>query len=186
MVKLNCPTPGVLMGASVGARASTEATASSPPGVSAVITLSAEQTVRSDPTDLARPARRDRIPTLLIGARQDPLNEGFAPVLLRAVGSRDKQAPILPGLDHGTALLTGENGPRVRASIFGFVSRSTHPPRSNAHSPTSARRPGKSAHQSRQRHRALQDRGRMGKNAGSEPGTSRHRPPAARAGLEGA
>lgn len=116
----------VLMGASVGARASIEAAASSPPGVSAVVALSAERTVRSDPTDLAGPARRDRIPTLLIGARRDPFVEGFTPVLLRALGGRDKRALILPGLDHGTELLTGEDGPRVRASIFGFIPRSTH------------------------------------------------------------
>src|SRR5262249_19988671 len=115
----------VLMGASVGARASVEAAASSPPGVSAVIALSAERSVRSDPTDLAAaPARRDRIPTLLIGARQDPYVEGFTPVLLRALGGRDKRAVIVPGLDHGTALLGGENGPRVRAAIFAFVARS--------------------------------------------------------------
>jgi dienelactone hydrolase len=116
----------VLMGASVGARASIEAAASNPPGLSAVIALSAERTVRSDPTDLTGPARRDRIPTLVVGARQDPYVEGFTPVLLHALGARDKQSLILAGLDHGTALLTDANGPRVRASIFAFVSRSTH------------------------------------------------------------
>lgn len=112
----------VLMGASVGARASIEAAAQSPPGVAAVIALSAERTVRSDPTDLTGPARRDRIATLVLGARQDPYVEGFTPVLHRALGSRDKRALILPGLDHGTALLTDANGPRVRAAIFAFVS----------------------------------------------------------------
>ncbi|HET6866713.1 MAG TPA: alpha/beta hydrolase [Solirubrobacteraceae bacterium] len=112
----------VLMGASVGARASIEAAASRPPGVSAVIALSAEQSVRSDPTDLTGPARRDRIPALLVAARQDPYVERFTPVLLRALGSRDKRALILPGLDHGTALLTDRNGSRVRAAIFAFVS----------------------------------------------------------------
>lgn len=115
----------VLMGASVGARASIEAAASSPPGVSAVITLSAERTVRSDPTDLTGPARRDRIPTLLIGARQDPYVEGFTPVLTHAVGARHKRALILPGLDHGTALLTDANASRVRAAIFAFVAASS-------------------------------------------------------------
>lgn len=117
----------VLMGASVGARASIEAAASSPPGVSAVIALSAEQTVRSDPTDLTGPARRDRIATLLVDARHDPYVEGFTPLLFHALGERDKRALTLPGLDHGTALLTGQNGPRVRAAIFAFVSaQSTH------------------------------------------------------------
>jgi pimeloyl-ACP methyl ester carboxylesterase len=112
----------VLMGASVGARASIEAAASSPPGVSAVIALSAERSVRSDPTDLTGPARRDRTPTLVIGARQDPFVEGFTPVLFGAIVARDKRALILPGLDHGTELLTDENARQVKAAIFAFVS----------------------------------------------------------------
>jgi pimeloyl-ACP methyl ester carboxylesterase len=128
----------VLMGASVGARASIEAAALRPPAVSAAIALSAEQTVRSDPTDLTGPARRDRIATLLIGARQDPFIEGFTPVLLRALGSRDKRALILPGLDHGTELLTDVNAPRVRAAIFAFVSASSSATAATAAVPAAA------------------------------------------------
>jgi pimeloyl-ACP methyl ester carboxylesterase len=111
----------VLMGASVGARASIEAAAGRPTGVSAVISLSAERTVRSDPTDLLGPARQVTIPALLISARQDPFTEGVTGPLLRALGSRHKQALTLPGLDHGTALLTGQFGRRVEAAILSFV-----------------------------------------------------------------
>ena len=63
------------------------------------------------------------IPTLLIGARQDPFVSGVTPRLLRAVASRDKQALILPGIDHGTALLTGSDGRRVERAIFAFSVR---------------------------------------------------------------
>jgi len=117
----------VLLGASVGARASIEAAAAHPAGVSAVVSLSAEQTVRSDSTDLARVARRLTLPTLLVSAREDPFVEGFTPTLLRAIATRDKRALILSGIDHGTALLTDSDGPRVRATILGFISRANPP-----------------------------------------------------------
>jgi pimeloyl-ACP methyl ester carboxylesterase len=111
----------VLMGASVGARASIEAAGAHPPGVIAVVSLSAEQWVRSDPTDLAAVARRVKAPTLLISSRADPFVAGFTPQLLRRLGAGDKQALILPGLDHGTAVLTDSYGPRVRAAILSFI-----------------------------------------------------------------
>jgi hypothetical protein len=116
----------VLMGASVGARASIEAAGAHPPGVIAVVSLSAEQWVRSDPTNLATAARRVRPPTLLISARADPFVAGFTLQLLRRLGVRDKQALILPGLDHGTALLTDSYGPRVQAAILKFVADLPH------------------------------------------------------------
>jgi pimeloyl-ACP methyl ester carboxylesterase len=111
----------VLMGASVGARASIEAAAAHPSGVIAVVSLSAEQWVRSDPTDLAAVARRVKSSTLLISARADPSVAGFTPELLRRLGADDKRALILPGLDHGTALLTDNYGPRVQAAILSFI-----------------------------------------------------------------
>jgi hypothetical protein len=111
----------VLMGASVGARASIETAAAHPPEVIAVVSLSAEQWVRSDPTDLATAAPGVKPPTLLISARADPFVAGFTPQLLRRLGAGDKQALILPGLDHGTALLTDNYGPRVQAAILKFV-----------------------------------------------------------------
>jgi pimeloyl-ACP methyl ester carboxylesterase len=111
----------VLAGASVGARASIEAAASHPAGVVAVVSLSAEQTVRSDPTDLAQVAHRVRLPTLVISARDDPYVAGFTPTLLRALATRDKNALILAGSDHGTAVLTSGDGSRVTATILGFV-----------------------------------------------------------------
>jgi pimeloyl-ACP methyl ester carboxylesterase len=111
----------VLMGASVGARASIEAAAAHPPRVVAVVTLSAEQWVRSDPTDLGAAARGVMSPTLLISSTADPFVAGFTPQLLRRLGTADKRALILPGLDHGTALLTDNYGPRVQAAILSFI-----------------------------------------------------------------
>lgn len=111
----------ILMGASVGARASIRAARSRRPPVAAVISLSAERTVRSDPTDLIGPARRVTTPALLISARQDPYVIGATMPLLRALGSRRKHALIVPGFDHGTALLTDGNGPRVQRAILAFV-----------------------------------------------------------------
>jgi pimeloyl-ACP methyl ester carboxylesterase len=108
----------VLMGASVGARASIEAAAEHPPGVIAVISLSAERTVRSDPTDLIGPARHVSAPALLISAERDPFTEDATRPLLKALGSRRKQALIVPGLDHGTFLLSHK---KVRGAVLGFL-----------------------------------------------------------------
>jgi pimeloyl-ACP methyl ester carboxylesterase len=111
----------VLMGASVGARASIEAAAGDDTRSSAVVSLSAERTVRLDPTDLLGVAPRVAAPTLLISARDDPFVDGATRRLLAALGARDKRALILPGADHGTALLTDGTGARVRATILAFV-----------------------------------------------------------------
>ena len=111
----------VLMGASVGARASIAAAAMHPAGVAAAVSLSAERTVRSDPTDLLGRARRVTVPTLLIAAREDPFVAGATLPLLRATAAHDKQALIVGGLDHGTALLTGAAGARVTQAILRFV-----------------------------------------------------------------
>jgi alpha-beta hydrolase superfamily lysophospholipase len=85
------------------------------------VSLSAERTVRSDATDLVGVARHVSAPTLLISARGDPFVDGATRPLLRALGAHDKRALILPGADHGTALLTDGAGRRVRATILAFV-----------------------------------------------------------------
>jgi pimeloyl-ACP methyl ester carboxylesterase len=110
----------VLMGASVGARASIAAAAKAPPGVVAVVSLSAERTVRSDPTDLVRRARHVTIPTLLVSAREDPFAQDATRPLLHALAARRKRALIVGGADHGTALLTRR---AVRDTILTFVAR---------------------------------------------------------------
>ena len=114
----------ILMGASVGARASIEAAGIDRPQIAAVIALSAERTVRSDPRDLTGPARDVTSPTLLVAARQDPYVTGATLPLLRALAGAEKRALIVPGMDHGTALLTDSNGPRVRSAILSFVASS--------------------------------------------------------------
>jgi dienelactone hydrolase len=111
----------VLMGASVGARASIDTAATATPGIAAVISLSAERTVPSDPTDLLQRARRVTVPTLLISTRDDPFVNDATRPLLHALGSKRKRALILPGTDHGTSLLTDDNRRRVQAAILTFV-----------------------------------------------------------------
>ena len=111
----------VLMGASVGARASIKAAALRPPGAVAVISLSAERSVRSDPADLLLAAPRVTTPTLLIGARDDPFVNGATPKLLQALASHRRRALIVAGIDHGTELLTDSFAQRVRTAILAFV-----------------------------------------------------------------
>jgi pimeloyl-ACP methyl ester carboxylesterase len=111
----------VLMGASVGARASIKAAASRPRHVVAVISLSAERTVRSDPIDLLVAAHGVSTPTLLISARDDPFVTGATPLLLHALASRRKRALIVAGVDHGTTLLGDNSAQRVKAAILAFV-----------------------------------------------------------------
>jgi hypothetical protein len=113
----------VLMGASVGARASIKAASSHPPGVVGVISLSAERTVASDRADLVGPARKLTIPTLLISAREDPYLSGDTAALLSALRAHRKSALVMPGSDHGTALLSGSSSARVRAAILSFLLR---------------------------------------------------------------
>jgi pimeloyl-ACP methyl ester carboxylesterase len=112
----------VLMGASVGARGSIKAAAQRPPGVVAVVSLSAERTVASDRTDLVKAARRVTVPTLLVGARQDPFAGGDTRPLFAALRSPHKRELIVPGSDHGTALLTDSPArARVTAAILAFA-----------------------------------------------------------------
>ena len=114
----------ILMGASVGARASIAAAAAQPPRVAGVVALSAERRVGSDPSDLVRRARRVTIPTLLISAREDPFVNGATLPLLHALRSGRKHALILGGADHGTSLLADRG---VGAAILAFVARlATH------------------------------------------------------------
>jgi dienelactone hydrolase len=111
----------VLMGASVGARASINAGAMHPAGVVAIVSLSAERTVRSDPAGLLLAARRVNTATLLVSARDDPFVNGATPALLEALGSRRKRDLIVAGTDHGTELLSDSSAARVRAAILDFV-----------------------------------------------------------------
>jgi alpha-beta hydrolase superfamily lysophospholipase len=111
----------VLMGASVGARASIDTAATATRGIVAVISLSAERTVPSDPTDLLRRARRVTIPRLMISTRDDPFVYDATTPLLHALGSTRKRALILPGTDHGTSLLSDDNRRRVHAAILTLV-----------------------------------------------------------------
>jgi pimeloyl-ACP methyl ester carboxylesterase len=111
----------VLIGASVGARAVLLAGVENPRGVVGLVALSAERTVTNSPGDLLADMGRVRLPVLSIGARGDPLTKyGSDTRALDRKLAHDRML-LVSGSDHGTELLDGRHGPRVRAAILGFL-----------------------------------------------------------------
>lgn len=106
----------VLMGASVGARASLAAAARG--HVDAAVALSAEQLTNSGPPDLLGILPHLDVPTLMVYARDDGYVGGMdiARNLYRHVAARDKHLLVLPGDAHGTATL-----PKAQAAILRFL-----------------------------------------------------------------
>src|SRR6185312_4286260 len=100
----------VLMGASEGAKASLVTAARLGPVISGVVSLSAEAAL-SPGIVVADFARRVRCPLLLVTADQDPYDAAAATRQFMAVApSAAKRLVIVPGTDHGTALLSGRSG----------------------------------------------------------------------------
>jgi pimeloyl-ACP methyl ester carboxylesterase len=106
----------VLMGASVGARASLAAAARV--HVDAAVALSAEQLTTNGPPDLLGILPHLRVPTLMVYTRDDGYIGGMdiARNLYRHVAAKDKHLLILPGDAHGTATL-----PKAKAAILRFL-----------------------------------------------------------------
>jgi pimeloyl-ACP methyl ester carboxylesterase len=106
----------VLIGASVGARASLAAAARG--HVDAAVALSAEQRTSNGPPDLLGVLPHLEVPTLMVYARDDGYIGGmdFARNLYRHVAVKDKHLLILPGDAHGTATL-----PKAQATILRFL-----------------------------------------------------------------
>ena len=111
-----------LVGASLGGRVVFEAAARQPGRIGAIVSLSGERTVL-DYHDILPAARRVRAPLLYIGSEQDGLTDGARQPrqLHRAVRSRVNESVLVSGSQHGTDLLSGEEGRRLSARIERFV-----------------------------------------------------------------
>jgi len=70
--------------------------------------------------------RRLRVPLLLVAAADDHPFLEQARELRDAARVRDKRLLVIPGGGHGTSLLEfGEDAPRVRTAVQGFITEQT-------------------------------------------------------------
>jgi pimeloyl-ACP methyl ester carboxylesterase len=118
----------LLVGASQGAKASLVAAAAIRPAVGGVVSLSAEQTLRGQ--DVRPFAAKLGVAVLFMAARGDPYGAADAtPRLYRAAArASSRRLLLLPGDLHGTGLLTGPDGAKVRTTILDFLSEHGHAP----------------------------------------------------------
>ncbi|HEY1484766.1 MAG TPA: alpha/beta hydrolase [Micromonosporaceae bacterium] len=106
-----------LIGASEGAKTSLIAAVSIKPAVAGVVSLSAEQSLQG--TDVPTAVAPLRVPVLLITAHDDAYDAADAgPEIIKAMAGTDKRLTVVPGSDHGTALLTH---PTVTTEILAFL-----------------------------------------------------------------
>jgi pimeloyl-ACP methyl ester carboxylesterase len=108
----------VMMGASVGARATLAAAASKHSRIDAAVALSAEERTSNGPPDLLEVLPHLTVPTLMVYTRDDGYIGGMdiARNLYRHVAAKDKHILILPGDAHGTATL-----PKSGVAILKFL-----------------------------------------------------------------
>jgi pimeloyl-ACP methyl ester carboxylesterase len=109
------------VGASMGGIASLVAAANVKPAVDGVVSVSAP--ARFMGMNAAASARRLRVPVLYLAAEGDD-NAGFdfsddAREMYGATAAGDKRLEVLPGTQHGVALVAGSA--RARALIEGFL-----------------------------------------------------------------
>jgi pimeloyl-ACP methyl ester carboxylesterase len=116
----------LLLGASEGAKASLVAAAAIRPPVGGVVSLSAERTLRGQ--DVRPSAAELRVASLFLAARDDPYGAADAtPQLYQAAAkASSRRLVLLPGDLHGTGLLTGPNGAKVRSMIIDFLVQHGH------------------------------------------------------------
>ena len=105
-----------LLGTSEGAKAAVMAGAETPPGVVAVVALSAERYAQG--RDVLPSARRLRLPALFVTARDDPFSANDTPLLERAAPSAGKRLLVVPGAAHGVALVQST---ALRKTLLRFV-----------------------------------------------------------------
>jgi len=110
-----------VVGASLGGHLALVLAAKRHPRIDAVVTLSAERTERSDARDVARVAKRIRIPALTIGSRADDWTSFGADTraIHRAIRAKVNTMLLIPGAAHGVELLS----PLMTAFIVRFVRR---------------------------------------------------------------
>jgi pimeloyl-ACP methyl ester carboxylesterase len=113
----------VLVGSSMGGTAVLSAAIRIRPPVAGVVSLSGPSTFGG--VDAMAAMRRLRVPLLLVAAADHPFLE-HARELRDAARVRDKRLLVIPGGGHGTSLLEfGEDAPRVRAAVQGFIAEQT-------------------------------------------------------------
>ena len=113
----------LLAGASRGANASLIAAPGITPPVAAVVTLSAERAMLGQ--DVLPFVAKLKAPVLFITAKDDRYGAAdAAPQFYKAATkASSRRLEVLPGDAHGTALLVGPNGAKVRATIIDFLSK---------------------------------------------------------------
>jgi hypothetical protein len=105
-----------LLGASEGAKASIVVAARTDPRVAALVSLSAETYLRQ--VDVRVPARHLRVPTLYVTARHDGYGAWGTGRDLDRLTPGPHRLVVVPGEQHGTALLAR---PAVRAQVESFL-----------------------------------------------------------------
>jgi pimeloyl-ACP methyl ester carboxylesterase len=114
----------VLVGSSMGGTAVLSAATRIRPPVAGVVSLSGPSTFGG--VDAMAAMRRLRVPLLLVAAADDHPFLEQARELRDAARVRDKRLLVIPGGGHGTSLLEfGEDAPRVRAAVQGFIAQQT-------------------------------------------------------------
>ncbi|NUR59996.1 MAG: alpha/beta hydrolase [Catenulispora sp.] len=112
--------PVFLIGASKGGKTSLVAAAGITPPVTAVVTLSAETELASG-IDVSTYVKRLTCPVLLLTADQDGYGSASAAKTFQADLPTLAHTTTYPGSGHGTALLSGANGPKAIADIDAFL-----------------------------------------------------------------
>lgn len=112
----------VAMGASQGAKAVIVAAANAPPRFDAVVSLSPETTLHG--LDVGTYAAKLRVPFLVATAQTDHYGSHVAaPAFYRSAPTADKRLLVVPGTEHGTALVTGASALRVLPVVRAFLAR---------------------------------------------------------------
>jgi pimeloyl-ACP methyl ester carboxylesterase len=121
----------VLMGASEGAKASLVAATTMRPSPLAMVSLSAERTLRG--TDVVPAAAKLAAPVLFVTARDDSLVGDATRRLYQAAGKAPaRRLETVPGDAHGTDLLAGAAGAKLQGEVLGFLRRYGMPPTTTA------------------------------------------------------
>jgi pimeloyl-ACP methyl ester carboxylesterase len=114
----------VLVGSSMGGTAVLSAATRIRPPVAGVVSLSGASSFGG--VDAEAAMARLRVPVLFVVAADDQPFREQARLMYRATRVRHKRLLVIPGGGHGTGLLEfGEDAPRVRAAVRGFVADRT-------------------------------------------------------------
>jgi len=114
----------VLIGSSMGGTAVLSAATRIRPPVAGVVSLSGPSGFGG--VDAQGAMARLRVPVLFVVAADDQHFTEQARVMYRAARVHDKRLLVIPGGGHGTGLLEfGDDAPRVRAAVRGFIADRT-------------------------------------------------------------